>query len=105
MDMIDEIERKYGIYIPVYGHAGDGNLHPHIMKYENWTMEQYERIREEIYRATISLGGAISGEHGIGAIRRRYLKKYLSETHIELIRKLKKLLDPNNILNPGKVIP
>jgi len=105
MDKIDEISRKYGIHIPVYGHVGDGNLHPHIMKVEDWTAEQYCKVREEIYRAAIELGGVITGEHGIGAIRRSYLSLCLSKKEIELMKAIKRVFDPNNILNPGKVLP
>ncbi len=105
MDKIDEIERRYGTYIPVYGHVGDGNLHPHVMRKEGWSMEQYEKIKEEIYMAATELGGVITGEHGVGYIRRKYLRLSLSEEEIEVMRKLKKLFDPNNILNPGKVVP
>jgi len=105
IDKIDEIAKKYNIYIPVYGHAGDGNLHAHIMKVDGWTEEDYERVKLEIYRATIELGGSISGEHGIGIIRKKYLSLYLSNTEIELMREIKRIFDPNNILNPGKVIP
>lgn len=105
LDEIDKIAEKYGVVMPVYGHAGDGNVHAHIMLKEKWAKEQYEKIREEVYKAAIELGGVITGEHGIGEIRKKDLRLNLSEEEIELLRKLKKTLDPNNILNPGKVIP
>ena len=105
MDRIDEIAKRYGTWVPVYGHVGDGNLHPHIMRVEGWSPELYEDLREEIYRAAIELGGTITGEHGVGAIRRKYLGLCLSKKEIELMRQIKRLFDPNNILNPGKVLP
>ena len=105
LDEIDKIAEKYDAPMPVYGHAGDGNVHAHIMLKDGWTKEQYEKIREEVYKAAIKLGGVITGEHGIGEIRKKDLQLNLSEEEIELLRKLKKTLDPNNILNPGKVIP
>ena len=105
IDELDKLGEKYGFYIPVYGHVGDGNLHPHVMKQKGWTMEDYERLKKEIYDITVKLGGVITGEHGIGAIRRKHLKEYLTPKEIELMKNIKKLLDPNNILNPGKVLP
>jgi len=105
IDRIDEISKKNGVYIPIYGHAGDGNLHPHIMKVEGWTLEQYNTIRKEIYKAAVKLGGVITGEHGVGAIRREYLSLCLSDKEITLMKEIKKIFDPNNILNPGKVLP
>ncbi|HDD33934.1 MAG TPA: FAD-binding oxidoreductase [Thermofilaceae archaeon] len=105
MDAIDELEKRYGIYIPVYGHAGDGNLHPHIMKVDGWTAEQYERVKRDVYEIAVKLGGKITGEHGIGAIRKSYLRLCLSDEEIRIMKDIKRLLDPNNILNPGKVIP
>jgi len=105
LNKIEEIGKKYRIYIPAYGHAGDGNIHPHVMKIEGWTMDKYEQVIKEIYKAAIELGGVITGEHGIGALRRKYLGLCLSEKEIEIMREIKRLLDPNNILNPGKVLP
>ncbi|MCD6084990.1 MAG: hypothetical protein J7J20_05555, partial [Desulfurococcales archaeon] len=60
---------------------------------------------DDIYDLTMRLGGSITGEHGVGATRTKYMLKYLSKEYIQLMRELKKLFDPNNILNPGKVIP
>jgi len=105
MDRIDEIAERYGTYIPAYGHIGDGNLHPHIMAREGWPPERYDAIRSEIYKAAVKLGGTITGEHGIGAIRKDSLRKFLSGKEIKLMRQIKRIFDPNNILNPGKVLP
>ena len=105
IDRVDEIARGNQVYLPVYGHAGDGNLHIHIMKEENKDPEHVVRIKKEIYRAGVSLGGVITGEHGIGKIRIKEISLVLSEKQIHLMREIKRLFDPNNILNPGKVLP
>lgn len=99
MDLLDKIASKYDTYFPTYGHAGDGNLHIHIMR-DIESMELVEEIRREIYIAALKLGGTITGEHGVGKIRVKSLNLALSEKHIELIRSIKRIFDPNNILNP-----
>ena len=99
------IERKYGIWLPLYGHVGDGNIHVHVLKYEGFDTELLGKISEEIYSAAISLGGTITGEHGIGYVRRKYVRSILGDAWVETMRRLKSVLDPNNILNPDKVLP
>jgi len=105
MDRIDEVAARHGIRIPVYGHVGDGNLHPHLVRVEGWGPEDYDRVRWEIYKAAVELGGTITGEHGVGAIRKRYLAMRLSPKELEIMRAIKRIFDPNNILNPDKVLP
>ncbi len=101
-----EISKKYNIRTICYGHAGDGNLHINILKDkmsdEEWNNSINNAI-EEIFQLAVSLGGTISGEHGIGFTQKRFLNIALSETQIELMRSIKKLFDPNNILNPNKI--
>ena len=75
------------------------------LKEENKDPEHVVRIKKEIYRASVSLGGVITGEHGIGKIRIKEISLVLSEKQIHLMREIKRLFDPNNILNPGKVLP
>jgi len=104
MDAVDEIAKKYGARIPVYGHAGDGNLHAHIMKEDGREPEYSEKMRKDIYKAGVSLGGVITGEHGIGKIRVKNLDLFLSKKEMELMKAMKSMFDPNNILNPGKVV-
>jgi glycolate oxidase len=107
LDALDRIAEKYGIYIPVCGHAADGNLHPDILE-ENAggpKKEDTERIKREIYSETKKLGGAITGEHGIGKIRTKNLVEILDEKEIEMIKAIKRIFDPNSILNPRAVIP
>lgn len=104
MDAVNEIAEKYGARIPVYGHAGDGNLHAHIMKEKGREPEYVKKMRREIYKAGVSLGGVITGEHGIGKIRIKDLDLFLSKKEMELMRAIKSTFDPNDILNPGKVV-
>lgn len=100
MDAIDGIAEKYSAYIPMYGHAGDGNLHAHLMKEEGKGPEHFRKLKDEIYRAAIDLGGIITGEHGVGKIRIGDLAICLSEKEIQLMKEIKKVFNPNNILNP-----
>ena len=101
IDAVDEIANKYDIRLPAYGHAGDGNLHIHILKDESVDLNFIDKIRSEIYDIAIKLGGSITGEHGIGKIRLKSFMKYADNKYLELMRKIKKIFDPNNILNPG----
>ncbi len=105
MDKVDEIAEENGVNLPIYGHAGDGNLHIHIMREDDRDSSYIKPMKNKIYQAGISLGGVITGEHGIGKIRTDEIKLVLDEKTIELLRGIKKLFDPNNILNPGKVLP
>jgi len=104
---IREISQKYGLPIAVFGHAGDGNLHPNILfdkrKPEEW--ERVEKITAEIFKMAVELGGTLSGEHGIGVLKQPYLEMAIGPLAIEVMRAIKKALDPKGILNPGKVIP
>ena len=91
----------------MFGHAGDGNLHAHPLKNpQSSEAEWYElipRLLSDLYRATAALGGTISGEHGIGSKRRQFLPLVMGADQIDVLRKIKKALDPNGILNPGKI--
>ena len=109
-DLMPELERisdKYNIQIPCYGHAGDGNLHATLVKNPESSMQEWSEIEKkalrEIYQATKELGGTISGEHGIGLKRKSFMKIVTSPVELELMRKIKKAFDPNNIMNPGKI--
>ncbi len=111
---VQEVARKYNIWLPTFGHAGDGNVHTHIMKarYENGAViplpesewrDKSEKVREELYEDCRARGGVISGEHGIGLIKKKYLAFSLDPKQVELMKGLKKVFDPNTILNPGKI--
>jgi len=105
---IKEIALDHDVRIVNFGHAGDGNVHVNVLKDEladeDWAA-LVPVITEEIYRLALSLGGTITGEHGIGATRRRYLPMALDGAQIELMRRLRDLFDPNQVLNPGKIFP
>jgi glycolate oxidase len=102
--VIEQLSAKYDVPLPVYGHAGDGNLHVHLMQKKDSKID-YESLTDEIYKATMGMGGVITGEHGIGKTRILKIGKYLSATEIELMKKMKQIFDPHNILNPGTKVP
>ena len=103
---VKEIGNRYGFKSVCYGHAGDGNLHVNIIKGEmsddDWNNKLTFGIRE-IFELTKKLGGTISGEHGIGLVQKQYMDIVLSQKNIEIQKGIKKLFDPNGILNPGKI--
>ena len=103
---VKEIGKKYGFKSVCYGHAGDGNLHVNIIKgdlsEEQWTNELPIAIRE-IFELTVSLGGTISGEHGIGYVQKDYMDIPFTPTSLSLMRQVKQVFDPNGILNPDKI--
>jgi len=103
---LNDIAEKYKVECQNFGHAGDGNVHTNVLKKnmsdEEWNKKVPELI-EEVYKLSISLGGTISGEHGIGLIRKRFLPMTLNKKQIELMMGIKRTFDPNNILNPGKI--
>ncbi|MGG4509107.1 FAD-linked oxidase C-terminal domain-containing protein [Heyndrickxia sporothermodurans] len=100
------IRDKYKLNLVVFGHAGDGNLHPNIItdKRNIEEMKKAELAVGEIFQAAIDLGGTLSGEHGIGILKAPYMRKELGLT-LDLMKKIKEAWDPNNILNPGKMFP
>lgn len=103
---VKEISAKYGITTICYGHAGDGNIHVNILKdkLDDHTWEtQLDKAIREIFELTVSLDGMISGEHGIGYSQKSYLPIALSQTELDVMKRVKKTFDPNNILNPGKI--
>ncbi|UCD96298.1 MAG: FAD-binding oxidoreductase [Candidatus Bathyarchaeota archaeon] len=104
---LDKLAAKYGMYMPVFGHAGDGNLHTHILTAEAGGLERanLEKVKKEIYDAAIQLGGTITAEHGIGKIRRKEFKRYTDKKLLGIMKAVKDAFDPNNILNPGTVLP
>ncbi|MCK5572582.1 MAG: FAD-binding oxidoreductase, partial [Bacteroidetes bacterium] len=105
---VKDICNRYGLTSICYGHAGDGNVHVNILKDKladaAWKNASDGAVRE-ILELTVSLGGTISGEHGIGYSQRSYLGIALSPAEIQIMRKIKRMFDPNNILNPGKILP
>jgi len=103
LDALDEIAKKYDTTIYTIAHAGDGNFHPYMLK-ELIERGTAEVVKEEIYKEAVKLGGVITGEHGVGKIRLKYLDYLMEPKQEEIMRGIKKVFDPNNILNPGAAI-
>ena len=103
---VKKIGDKYGFESICYGHAGDGNLHINIIKGDlsdlQWEKELPKAIRE-VFTLTVSLGGTISGEHGIGWVQKNYMDIAFNDIELELMRDIKKVFDPKNIMNPSKI--
>ena len=102
---IKAISANRGLPVVVFGHAGDGNLHPNIL-FDRRDPQQWatvETMVAEIFDVSLALGGTLSGEHGVGALKRPYLEKALGPLSIEIQRRIKQVLDPLGIMNPGKV--
>ena len=105
---VKAIGARYGFSSVCYGHAGDGNLHVNIIRGDldetTWNEELPKAVRE-IFRLTVSLGGTLSGEHGIGLVQRPYMDIAFGEAQLDLMRGIKRVFDPQGIMNPGKVLP
>ena len=102
---ISAIVKNYGLPFVIFGHAGDGNLHPKIL-YDRSKPEEVrgvEKAVDEIFKLTCDLGGTLTGEHGIGLAKAPYMTLEHDQVAMDLMRSLKRLFDPNNILNPGKM--
>jgi glycolate oxidase len=104
---VKEIGRHHDLPVVIFGHAGDGNLHPTIlfdMRDESqWARAQ--RAAEDTFAAALELGGTLSGEHGIGSLKRDYMEHDLGPVSIDVQWQIKHALDPVGILNPGKMLP
>ena len=103
---VKKIGKKYGFNSVCYGHAGDGNLHINILKEnmsdDKWKSKIDNAIRE-IFELTVSLNGTISGEHGIGYVQKKFIDIAFDENQIKIQKEIKRIFDPNNILNPDKI--
>lgn len=108
MPYLEDISEKYDLQIPCYGHAGDGNLHATLVKNPDHSMEEWfereEKALKELYEATQELGGTISGEHGIGSKRKEYMDIVSDPVELDMMKRIKQAFDPNNIMNPGKIV-
>jgi glycolate oxidase len=104
---VGAIAVEVGLPIAVFGHAGDGNLHPNILfdRRNAGEMERVEQAAAGIFRAALALGGTLSGEHGIGSLKREFLEEDLGATAVEIMRGIKGVLDPNGLFSPHKVFP
>jgi glycolate oxidase len=108
MTAIKEASELYGLPLGVVGHAGDGNVHVVLMKQgideETWR-DKVDKTNNRILSAAVRLGGSIAGEHGVGLLKKRFMPLSVGEAELTVMRKLKEALDPNGILNPGKIFP
>lgn len=107
MARLNQIRDKYNLNLVVFGHAGDGNLHPNIIT-DKRNIEEMKRVEDavsEIFEAAVSLGGTLSGEHGIGLLKAPYMEMELGAAGLSMMKMIKEAWDPNNILNPGKIFP
>jgi len=107
VEWIEDLRRRTGLTMVTFGHAGDGNIHFNIMldKEDKKAVNKAEDAVEELFRHTISLGGTISGEHGVGITKAPYLDMELGGPEIALMKRIKAAFDPKGILNPGKIFP
>ena len=102
---VREIGARYGLPTACYGHAGDGNLHVNLLFGTAEERAKSGAAVDDVLQAAIDLGGTITGEHGVGLAKRKFLAKEQSPQLIELQRRVKKAFDPENLLNPGKILP
>jgi glycolate oxidase len=102
---IQQIAEQYDVLIATFGHAGDGNLHPTIIcdERDHEQMERVDKAVDEIFRAALELGGTLSGEHGIGLSKAPFMKMEMKDAGMKATVAIKRALDPNNVLNPGKM--
>jgi glycolate oxidase len=98
---IEEIGRRHGIEIPTIAHAGDGNLHPNFVFTGDEVPEHVWAAADDMFRTAIALGGTLTGEHGVGILKQRWLADELGDDSYELQRGIKALFDPRGIMNPG----
>lgn len=105
LERIKEISKTYGLLFGNFGHAGDGNLHPTCLTDERDKDEIHraEKAFDEIFTAAVKLGGTITGEHGTGLSKRQFFEKIAGSAQIDMMRAIKNAIDPNSVLNPGKV--
>lgn len=114
VERIHRLEQELGIRLPTYGHAADGNVHTHSMRRSledgvigdeipGWR-DAHEKVRAALYEDAVSRGGVISGEHGIGLVKKAYLARTLDPAVLDLMRAVKRAFDPDGILNPGKIL-
>jgi glycolate oxidase len=101
---LKELEKEYGIVITTYGHAGDGNLHPCFLFNSPDEREKAMEARNAFYKYVVTIGGTVSAEHGVGREKIKYIEQQLGKPQLALMAGIKKVFDPNNILNPGWIL-
>ena len=105
VQFIAETAAGFGLQIGTFGHMGDGNLHPTFLADERDAdeMDRVQLALEAIVTRTLDLGGTITGEHGVGLAKKPWLRRQMGDSSLELMRQIKRALDPQNVLNPGKI--
>jgi glycolate oxidase len=102
---ISDLAKKYDLKIPTVGHAGDGNIHP-VISFDGTSQSEVERVEKatkDLFEKVIELGGTLTGEHGIGLAKAPYIRMEHDDVAMDVMLSMKRLFDPNNILNPGKM--
>ena len=107
LEAMERLQAESGLPIVCFGHVGDGNLHVNLMidKSNQSERESAEIVKRRIFELAVEMGGTISGEHGIGIMKSEFLSLALTGASIDAMKRIKQALDPNNILNPGKIFP
>jgi glycolate oxidase len=113
VEAVAAVEKEFDAWLPTYGHAADGNVHTHIMKaqftdgewveIDGWE-KTYHPIRDRLHERGKEFGGTVSGEHGIGIVKRDYLEGFVGAVQYNLMKRIKHAFDPSGIMNPGKVV-
>lgn len=102
---VSALAAEYNVKLISYGHAGDGNVHLHPMKEDTPASDaRVKKLLQKLFETAVALGGTISGEHGLGTVKKKYLPLAADRAKIELMKRIKQAFDPNNIMNPGKVL-
>jgi glycolate oxidase len=107
LKQIYSLSERHGFPVVVFGHLGDGNMHINFTADKDFntiSVDKISALRDELFQSVVNLGGKLSGEHGIGISKKSYFKKFIDPGYINLMRNIKKDFDPNNILNPGKIL-
>jgi glycolate oxidase len=107
LEAMERLQAEFGLPIVSFGHVGDGNLHVNLM-IDNSNQAERETagtVKRRIFELAVEMGGTISGEHGIGIMKSEFLSLALTGASIDAMKRIKQALDPNNILNPGKIFP
>ena len=104
INKIQELSKKYNIITATMGHAGDGNIHPNFALDLEKEKDNFLKLKDELFYYALSIGGTLSGEHGVGTHKKKYINDAIEQNAYKLMKKIKKLLDERNILNPNKTL-
>ena len=107
IESLEQLSKKYQIKIVNFGHAGNGNIHVNLLvdPDDPQQAENADKCLDEVFTTVIELNGTISGEHGVGIVKRDFVDREISPTSLQYMYEIKKVFDPNNILNPDKTLP